>query len=192
MPIYTQKCTQEACGAIFEDIRAISHIDPNPACRTCGAATTREWSAATASGTCDPVLVFQAPDGSFRFPGMGEGRSIAHYRALGYQRHEIRGAADMRRFEGLMNRREMSIMSRKVEIKQRMREARESLTRSELRSRMASMSRFGRDLAREAMRHNDHKPRERTPDAGFHSEVFSFNRSNREESRDSHGRRHRD
>ena len=57
---------------------------------------------------------------------------------------------------------------------------------------MQSMSTFGRDAARAAMRHNDNKPRERVADANFHSEVYSFDRTNRDESRDSHGKRHRD
>jgi len=57
---------------------------------------------------------------------------------------------------------------------------------------MQSMTSMGRDVARAAMRHNDNKPRERTGDPGFHSEVYSNDRSNRESSRDAQGRRHRD
>jgi len=42
------------------------------------------------------------------------------------------------------------------------------------------------------MRQNDHKPRERVQDANFHVEVYSQDRSNRDESRDERGRRRRD
>jgi putative FmdB family regulatory protein len=189
MPIYVQECG--TCAESFEHIRAISQIDNNPPC-PCGGETHRILRPSTNSGYVDAVVVYQAPDGSVRFPGMGEGRSVAYYKSLGFTRREIRGAADMRRFEGQMNARERSIMARKLERKLEMREQRESHMRSQLRGLMTSMTPLGRDLARAAMRANDHKPRERTADANFHSEVYSFNRSNRDASRDRDGRRHRD
>lgn len=214
MPIYVQEC--DNCAATFEDIRSIRMIEQNPPCKTCNQPTHRTLRPHTNTSYVDPVIVYQAPDGSMRFPGMGEGRSIAHYTKLGYTRHEIRGAADMRRFEGQMNKREHSIMARKVERRHMMREAREAMTRSDIRHGLdqgflmpelkndggrivrtgkmvrVHLSERGRDMMRAAMRHNDGKPRERTADANFHSEIYSFNRSNREESRGNDGRRHRD
>jgi len=190
MPIYVQCCT--ACGHTFEDVRTVSKIDPNPPCRECDSPTERTFAPATNTGYADAIVVYQAPDGTMRFPGAKDGRTVAEYNAAGYARHEIRSAAEMRRFEGQMNRHEKSIMARKLERKQAAREQRESELRSELRSRMQSMSTFGRDAARAAMRHNDSKPRERTADPNFHSEVYSFDRSNRDESRSSDGKRHRD
>jgi hypothetical protein len=45
---------------------------------------------------------------------------------------------------------------------------------------------------RAAMARNDHKPGPRAFDAGFHVDVFSNNRSNRDDSRGPDGRRYRD
>ena len=215
MPIYVQEC--DNCAATHEDIRTLSMIEQNPNCPICNGSTHRTLRPHTNTSYVDPVIVYQAPDGSMRFPGMGAGRSVAAYTQLGYTRHEIRGAADMRRFEGQMNKREASIMARKVERRHMMREARESMSRSEIRhgldqgfmmpelrsigdgrvertGRMVRvhLSARGRDMMQAAMRHTDGKPRERTGDPGFHSEVYSNNRSNREVSRGNDGRRHRD
>lgn len=91
-----------------------------------------------------------------------------------------------------MNTHEYSRAMRRVEVHQRQREAREKETRSELRARMQNFSRFGRDVAKAAMAANDRKPAPRAAFPNFHAEVYSFDRSNREESRDERGRRRRD
>jgi hypothetical protein len=57
---------------------------------------------------------------------------------------------------------------------------------------MRGMSEYGKAVARAAMSRNDAKPIQRTQDAGFHSQVYSDNRSNRETSYGSDGRRRRD
>lgn len=105
---------------------------------------------------------------------------------------ELRGAADVRRFEKAMNAHEYSRAMQRVERQQQFREEREKHLRSELRQRMQSFSECGRAIARAAMRRNDEKPREYAKDPGFISEVYSYDRSNRDESRDAQGRRRRD
>ena len=91
-----------------------------------------------------------------------------------------------------MNKHEYSRACRRAEMSQRAREARETALRGELRMRMQSMSRRGRDLARAAVDYNDAKPRERGKDPGFFKELYSTARSNRDASRDAQGRRRRD
>lgn len=142
--------------------------------------------------TVDPIVVFRAPDGSFRYPGDANGAGAARYAREGYTRIELRGAAEVRRFERAVNRHEFSRAMRVAENRQKLRESRERDNRSELRQRMQSMSRFGRDVARTAMQRNDQRPRESAKDPGFHSDVYSNDRSSREPSRDAQGRRRRD
>ena len=211
MPLYAQAC--DSCGFVFEDYRSIRQYAVNPPCTACGSPTSRTLAARTSTITVDPIVVYQAPDGTFRFPGDAHAIGAGKYDRLGYERHEIRGAADMRRFESHMNQRERSIMARKLEVKLAARERREAESRSEMRrgleqgftlpevdrdgrrtGRMINvkLGERGRDLVRQTLRRSNDKPRERTADANFHSEVYSFDRSNREESRDSSGRRHRD
>jgi len=190
MPLIDVRCSKNP-NHTHEVHRPLAQWPATPPCLDCGAATIQVHLPKAASYV-DPIIVYQAPDGSLRFPGARNGRTVAGYESAGYRRMEIRGAADMRRFESSMNARESSIMARKLEQKLAAREQRESVNRSDLRGRMQSMTTMGRDVARAAMRHNDNKPRERTADPGFHSEVYSNDRSSREISRDSQGRRHRD
>lgn len=181
-----------ASGHVSEVYRAAADWPQTPPCPDCGAETQQIHLPKRVSWTPDPVLVFKAPDGTYRFPGDPSGLSVRQYERHGYERLEIRGAAEMRRFESQMNRAEYSRAMRKAEHAQQAREAQERETRSELRSRMQSFSTFGRELAREAMRRNDAKPRERAREAGFVSEVYSYDRSSRGESRGPDGRRRRD
>ncbi len=188
MPLIDVRCL--TCGEIREVMRPLAMHPATPPCR-CGAATEQIHLPKAVSWTVDPVVVFQAADGSFRFPGDRHGLSAANYRKQGLKEVEIRGAVEMRRFEGVMNRHEYARAELKVEIQQRQREARESVMRSGLRQQMQSMSAMGRAVARVAMDRNDAKPiRVHAP--GFHSEVFSYDSSNREASRDAQGRRRRD
>lgn len=172
--------------------RAAADWPACPPCPTC-ALPTRQWPGRKRTYTqVEPVVVYKSPDGSYRFPGDRTGQSAASYQQQGFERVEIRGAAEMRRFERAMNRHEYSRASRKVEAQHRQREEREAVSRSELRSRMQSMSTAGRTLARAAMARNDNKPRPKAHDANFHNEAYSFDRSNRETSRDERGHRRRD
>ena len=189
MPRIDVRCVN---GHEHEVVRPIADWPKTPPCPECGEATEQMILPSTNRSMPDPVVVFKAPDGSFRFPGDPNGLSAKQYAQSGFERVELRGAADVRRFESQMTKQERSIAARKVEKMQERREMRESQTRSHLRGLMQSMTPFGRDLARAAMRRNDAKPREHSKDPGFHVEAYSYNRSNRDESRDASGRRRRD
>ena len=191
MALIDIRCTADPTHTA-EVYRAAADWPATPPCPTCNAATEQFHPPPAARAQPDPIIVYRAPDGSFRFPGDAAAHSTGKYDRLGYERVELRGFADVRRFESQMNKRERSIMARKFERRQAAREQRESATRSELRRLMSSMTPFGRAVAREAMRRNDHKPSARTGEAGFHNDAYSNYRGNREESRDSSGRRRRD
>lgn len=163
-----------------------------PVCPTCGAETEQVFLPKQSQWSIDPVIVYKAHDGSFRFPGDPNSLATKQYDAHGYERIELRSAADVRRFESQMNARELSRAQRRVERLQEGRERREHELRGNLRQAMQSMSPFGRAVARAAMAKNDAKPREYAREIGFHVDVFSNSRSNREESRDAQGRRRRD
>lgn len=180
-------------GHVSENVwRKAEDWKTTPPCSECGAPTERIHLPPKTSWTVDPVIVYQAPDGTLRFPGAKEGLSNARYEKQGFRRIEIRGAAEMRSFEKHMNSHERSIMSRKLEARQRADEERERVNRSELRRQMTGFTRQGRDLARAAMARNDHKPRKYTSDPGFHNDAYTNNRSNRDDSRGTDGRRVRD
>ena len=189
MPQIDVRC---ANGHETEVIRPLAMYPATPVCPICSAATTQYHPPPRARWTPDPVVVFRGPDGEIRFPGDPNGLSAANYQRQGFERIELRNAAEVRRFEQHMNRREFSRAARRMERRQAGRELRESHTRGELRAAMSRMTEFGRALAREAVRRNDAKPREYAKEAGFHVEAYSNYRSNREESRDAQGRRRRD
>jgi len=185
-------CKCSSCGHVFETYRAAKDWPSTPACEKCQGPTEQAHFPKRVQWTTDPVIVFRAPDGTFRFPGDPSGAGAKKYERQGFERVELRGAQDVRRFEKAMNKHEFSRACRKAENKQQAREQREQILRSDLRGQMASMSPQGRALARAAMRMNDGKPREYAKEAGFVSEVYSFDSSNREASRDAQGRRRRD
>lgn len=193
MPLIDLQCLAGAtCGHTFEYQRPLAEWPHVPPCEKCGGPTCQWHPPPSSRHSPDPVIVFRAPDGSFRFPGDANGRLAFQYARDGFERIVLRGAADVRRFEKAMNRHEYSRAMRRAERQQQAREAREKDMRSELRHRMQTMSERGRAFARAVMRRNDEKPREYAKEANFHSEVYSFNRSNRDDSRDAQGRRRRD
>jgi hypothetical protein len=191
MPLLWARCTVDP-SHLHELNRPLAMYPAMPTCPDCGAATVHDMSVGQRQSTVDPVVVFRGPDGQIRFPGDANGTSAHVYATQGFERIEIRGAAEMRRFEKAMNATEYSRAARRLEHKQSQREERQRILRGELRQRMQSMSTAGRAIARAVMDRNDNRPRERVADANFHSEVYSFDRSNRDESRDSQGRRRRD
>lgn len=182
----------KSCEAVSEVIRPLAMWPATPECPSCGQATEQIHLPKKIQWTVDPVVVFKAPDGSYRFPGDANGQSVAHYAKQGYQRVEIRGALEMRSFESKMNKIEYARAERKIERSQRAREEREHEMRANLFHQMKTMSNIGKDVARAAMARNDGKPLPKADGGGFHSEVYSFSRSNRDESRDSGGRRRQD
>lgn len=189
MPLIDIKCANDH---IHEVNRPLAMYPQTPPCPTCQSPTEQIHLPKRVAWSCDPVLVFRAPDGTFRFPGDPNGTQVRKYEQDGFERIELRSAADVRRFENQMNQREYARAQRRVERMQEHRENRERMTRSELRRLMQSMTPFGRAVARAAMSRNDQKPRPRASDPGFHVDVFSNYRSNRETSYDPQGRRRRD
>lgn len=192
MPRIDVKCLSESCDTVFEHYRPLSEWPKTPPCVSCGGETEQAHLPRHLTWSVDPVVVFKAPDGSFRFPGDANGISSKNYEKLGYERQEIRGAAEMRSFERKMNQIEYSRAQRKVEAQARHREASEKVRREKLREMMQHMSAYGRDVARAAIDQGDRRPAARAHEAGFHSEVYAYDRSNRAESRDAQGRRRRD
>jgi len=181
-----------ANGHVNEVYRAVTDWPATPICPNCGASTEQVHLPKAVQWRADPIIVFKGPDGQYRFPGDANGLQAATYRKNGFEQIELRDAQDVRRFEKHMNAHEFRRASRRAEIQQRMREARESASRSDLRVLMRTMSERGRAIARAAMSRNDGKPREHAREAGFHNEVYSNDRSNRDVSRDAQGRRRRD
>ena len=189
MALIDVKCQNDHISEVY---RAAADWPNTPACPDCGQPTEQIHRPRQVTWTPDPVVVFKASDGSFRFPGDPNGLSAKQYKQQGMQQIEIRGAAEMRSFEKQMNKREYSRLARNVERKQEAREQRESELRSQLRDQMQRMSPLGRAVARAAMQRNDGKPRPHASHPGFLSEVYSYDRSNRDASRDAQGRRRRD
>lgn len=196
MPLIDLKCANDH---ITEANRPLSMYPATPSCSevlangaVCGEPTEQIHLPRAVSWTLDPVVVYKTADGSFRFPGDVNGAGDAKYAAMGYERIELRSAADVRRFEGVMNKREYSRAARRVERMHQFQESRAAKLRGDLRQLMQSMSPAGRALARAVMARNDAKQKLRPSEANFHLEAFSFDHSNRGESRDSDGRRRRD
>jgi len=190
MPLIDVQCT--LCSIVSEVYRPLSMWPATPPCPHCGGLTDRAWIAPGSRATPDPVVVYQMPDGSYRFPGQRESLATRRYDSQGGVRLEFRGWQEVRPFEKLMNDRESRILSRRFERQQQAREQSEHSLRSELRSKMESMTEAGRLFCKAVMHRNDRKPLPRPHDPGFRVEAYTDNRSNREESRDAQGRRHRD
>lgn len=192
MPLIDLRCIHDDDPHTFEYMRPLSEWPSTPLCPTCGCATIQIHLPRSTSQFMDPIVVFKAPDGTFRVPGEADGASARNYASMGYERVECKNAIDVRRVEAAMSKVDRSRMERSIERKQQAREARESAQRSTLRHLMGNMTEFGKAVAREAMRRNDAKPKEYARDPGVHVEALAYDRGNREGSRDAQGRRRRD
>lgn len=196
MPEVNLRCHNDDCTQPrWEYYRKLANWDdPLPSCPTCGGPSYQslDQSYKRPHLAPDAVVVYQTPDGDFRFPGDPNSLSTARYDRLGYRRIELRSATEVRRFEQHMSKHDRAVAERRLEHREAARAARTAATRSDLRMAMQSMSRFGRDLARAAQSRTDAQPRERPRDTGFHVDAYSNDRGSRMESRDSQGRRRRD
>lgn len=223
MPMLDFKCG--TCDKEFEAYRSVhaevsgNQDEPGPACPTCGGATTRFWSLATSGRALpDAVVVYQAPDGSYRFPGATDGASTAKYDRLGFQRIEARGWQEVRALEGRLNRHERAQMSRNEERRLANIEAVEKARRSEFYNGMnngfripeavlnrrtgrvehtgrmitVNLSARGRDIARATIARNNAKGHRSPGEPGIHVDAYANSRSNRDESRRGDGKRYRD
>ena len=187
------------CDRLFDALVDAATLPAGPPCPTCGSATERRVLPPAVRWTPNAVVVYRAPDGSFRFPGETGGASCAKYDRFGYERIEARGFAEVRRLEQRMNAHERSHMARLDERRQALREHGERLRSSELRRVMEQhMTEDGRKFARRVVELRDQiadvrkrrgLDRERpTPrlggEPGLHVECYSNDRSNREPSVD--------
>ena len=102
MPLIDVTCP--ACDRVEETFRHNSDWPNTPACSKCGGPTTQiHLPSFSRASAVDPVIVYQAPDGTFRFPPDTNTASTAMYDKQGLTRIELRGFADVRRFEKHMN-----------------------------------------------------------------------------------------
>lgn len=199
MPLIDVLCS--ACDSVLEVYRHNSDWPKTPACETCGGQTEQTHLPRRARTLPDAVVVFQAPDGTFRFPGDPNGSQAENYRKMGYERKEFRGFAEVRKLEGTVNKQQYSEIMRRVERHQEMHERGQHARRSDLYNGMANsfqipetdehgvrtgrmktvkLGAYGRDVARAAVEKNNRRPAARAYEPGFHVEAYSNDRSNRE------------
>jgi len=148
-----------SCDAIDEVVRPASEWPNTPPCASCGEPTEQIHLPKGYSFTADPVVVFKAPDGSYRVPGDTHGAGAAKYEKMGYTRIEARSFAEVRRLEQAMNRHDASHAAPLLDKLQARREGQERERRSELFHKMASFSPQMRDLARHVIEKNNRKPK---------------------------------
>ena len=200
-----------ACDRIKEVVRAVADWPQTPPCANCGGPTEQiHLPSATRRRPVDPVVVYQAPDGTFRFPPDITSASTAMYDQQGMTRIELRDWADVRRFEHHFNATEMSQVHRRLERQQEAHERAEKERRTEARRCLEQGFRIpevddrgvptgrlqtvrltpkGRAILEAAQRHNDAKGGPRAKEVGFHIEAYSDDRSNRDSYSDGRGRR---
>jgi hypothetical protein len=200
MALIDTECS--SCGRIEAVYRPASMWPDTPPCAHCGATTEqRHFPAHVNTSTVDPVVVYEAPDGTFRFPPATDSLSSAMYEKMGMRRHEYRGAAEVRPFEKRMEKAEYSRICRAVERKQEAHEASEAARRSEVRRGLEQgfqvpeyddrgrptgrietvrLTPRGREIMAEAMRRTDAKGGPKAQEVGFHVQAYSDDRSNRD------------
>ncbi len=198
-----------ACDRVEEVYRHNTDWPSTPKCSKCEGETVQiHLPSYLKASAVDPVVVYQAPDGSFRFPPATDSLSTAAYDKQGLTRIELRGSAQVRKFEKVWTAAEMSQVRRRIERQQEAFEAGEKARRSEIRrgleqgfqipevdpktgtwtGRMQNvrLSDRGRAMMQAAMALNDHKGGPRVHESGCYVEAYSVDRSNRD--RDPHRR----
>lgn len=200
MPQIEIRCL--SCDRLQTVYRHHSEWPKTPSCVNCGEATEQViLPPRERATTVDPVVVYQAEDGSFRFPPDVTTASTAMYDKQGLRRIELRGWADVRKFEQHFNKAQMSEVHRRVERQQEAFERGEKERRSEIRRcldqgfsipeiddrgvatgrmRRVELSGFGRKVLEHAMANNDRKGGPRARDVGFRVDAYDSDRSNRE------------
>lgn len=221
MPRYDFECDAADCQQIFEGFVALVDYPNTEPCIKCGGTTHKVLLPPRVSSQVDAVVVYRAPDGTFRFPGDIGGSSSGKYDRLGYQRVEARGWAEVRKLESQLNTHERSQLARQEERRLAHAEYTESQRRSEIRRQLdqgfrvpetklvegrngemvvertgrfitTKLSERGREQMRRAIDQSDRKGHRRIGEPGMHIEAYSNDRSNREASRDERGMRRRD
>lgn len=194
MPLITVECT--ACGHPFEYMRPLSACvgerpyptDPCPECQ----GPTVQTHLPSGYSTAPAVVAYQMPDGTFRYPGRSDSPITKQYEREGGTRLELKGWAQVRAFEGKVNRHEYATMERRFIKEQSLRESGVRRRRSAMNAAMGQMSDGARRYGRYLQERSDRAPLPRMSEPGFRVEAFSESRSNREEARDDRGRKLRD
>lgn len=163
-------CVQ--CAAQSEVSRPAAEWPRTPPCPSCGGATEQIHLPKGYSFTGDPLVVYQAPDGSYRFPGDVNGPATQKYEQMRYTRLEARSFAEVRALERAISQRDEIAAAPIRERLQARREEQSHKRRSELFHRMASMSPQVRDLARVVIEKNNRKPSRKTAGATY-SEAYN-------------------
>lgn len=157
MALINTRCL--SCDAIDEVVRPASEWPRTPPCSSCGEKTEQIHLPRGYSFTADPVVVYRAPDGTYRVPGDVNGPGSHKYDEMGYTRIEARSFAEVRRLERDINEADRTRAAPRLERSQIWREDKERQRRSELFHRMASFSPQMRDLARHMIDKNNRKPK---------------------------------
>ena len=206
-------CSSPTCGVLREVDRRVADWPATPPCPVCGAPTIRQMIPVSQTASRpDAVVVYQASDGSFRFPGETGGSSCAKYDQLGYTRIEARGFAEVRTLERRLNQRAESDRARADERNAPHIEAADAARRAEIRRGLqqgftipvpirlpsGEIVHSGRtfnvhmrpraaDLIRAAQAKSLREGHRRVGEQGIHVDAYSNDRSNRDDSRDARG-----
>jgi hypothetical protein len=127
----------------------------------------------------DPIVVHQAPDGSYSFPA-----SVDAPLRPGYAKVEIRTLREADRITREVNSREDAAIRESHHASEAQREATLARNRAQLDQAKARFSPQGREFAARMREYVNSKRRPGPGSANFHIDVFSHDRSNREEYRD--------
>ena len=211
-------CQSPSCGVLREVDRRLADYPHTPPCPVCGSPTVQQQIPVSQTASRpDAVVVYQATDGSYRYPGETSGTSCAKYDALGYTRIEARGFAEVRALERRLNARAESDRARAEERNAPAIEAADAHRRAEIRRGLqqgfvipvpirlpsGEIVHSGRtfnvhmrpraaDLVRAAQAKSARDGHRRIGEQGIHVDAYANDRSNRDESRDSRGKRYRD
>jgi hypothetical protein len=201
------------CDTVSPVYRKASDWPQTPPCPKCESPTVQIHLPPRVVIESPAVVVYEAPDGSFRYPGDPNGRTVQHYESLGYKRVEAKGWAAVRSLEGRVSKQQFREICDATERRCQFRETALHYARSEMfnglrnsfaipelddqgnrtgRTRSVKLSPSGRAVAEAAMSRNNDKPTPTAKAPGFFVEVFTQDRSNREEGRRSDGKRWRD
>ena len=148
MSLIDIRCCEEACGVIREAYRPAAEWPMTPPCPECGGITVQVHLSSHERRLPDAVVVYQALDGSFRFPGDTVGSSVAKYEQMGYQRIEARGFAAVRALEKRLNQHELSQLKRAEERRLEYAEHVDADRRAEVRRGMAQGFQIPRETGR--------------------------------------------
>jgi hypothetical protein len=127
----------------------------------------------------DPIVVHQAPDGSYSFPA-----SVDAPVRPGYVKVEIRTLREADRITREVNSREDAAIRQQHHVEQAQREAKRSEYRAQLDRAKERFSPKGREFAEKMREYVNSKRRPGPGSANFHIDVFANDRSNREVHRD--------